>query len=89
MAAGFNHAGGALGSNSVVWYFLVAAVPCLLVFLAEHPRPTTRLASGADRHLNFHETGATSSFTTAHFQNYRLRIQVPLAEADAAATPHA
>jgi 2-alkyl-3-oxoalkanoate reductase len=31
------------------------AVPFLVVFLADHPRPTRRQGSGGDRHLKFYE----------------------------------
>jgi hypothetical protein len=34
---------------------LPTAVPFLVVFLADHPRPTRRQSSGGDRHLNFYE----------------------------------
>jgi hypothetical protein len=32
------------------------AVPFLVVFLADHPRPTTRQAQAGDHHLNFYES---------------------------------
>jgi hypothetical protein len=35
---------------------LPMAVPFLVVFLADHPRPTRRQAQVGDRHLNFYES---------------------------------
>src|SRR5512132_894559 len=37
---------GMLASASLVWYCLPMAVPFLVVFLADHPRPTRREGSG-------------------------------------------
>jgi hypothetical protein len=46
---------GVLASTSLVWYCLPMAVPFLVVFLADHPRPTRWQAQVGDRHLKFYE----------------------------------
>src|SRR4030095_7828268 len=46
---------GVLAVASLVWSCLPTAVPFLVVFLADHPRPTRRQGSGGDRHLKFYE----------------------------------